>query len=453
VPERVMPERSTHPVLFLFMFVPMGISNGYVVVTLAYLLATGGVTVDAIAMLGVWSLVPQLGKFLVGPLVDTTLTAKAWYLLATVATGILIAVTGFVPATATDLGLITVFVFFISVASAFSALAADTIMAHATKPEEKGRAGGWSQAGNLGGSAIGGGLGLWVAQTMTPAGSAAAGTWLTRHSGLTWFTEAGHWLGTHLDAAVAGSLSVGLLCVVTCAAVAYVHEPASETRAGNFVKNIISVGRDLWALMKSRRGLVAFVAMWLPISTAAMTQLWSAVAPDWHASAGTVATINGLLGGIINIVGCIAGGWIADRMNRMLAFNITSLLCAGVALAAALSPRTETTYMIYVGLYMLIAGFCYATWAAVVLEAIGVGAAATKYNVLAGIANFPIIYLSWLDGQAHNVWKVPSWLPVDGTQLMLLTDALIPVAGTAVLVAFIVLTRRYYKNEPAGSTG
>jgi len=448
VSERVAPERSTHPVLFLFMFVPMGISNGYVVVTLAYLLATGGVTVDAIAMLGVWSLVPQLGKFLVGPLVDTTLTAKAWYLLATVATGLLIAVTGFVPATAADLDLITVFVFFISVASAFSALAADTIMAHATKPEEKGRAGGWSQAGNLGGSAIGGGLGLWMAQTLTPTGSMAAGAWLARHTGWTGFAEAGHWLGAHVDAAVAGSMTVGLLCVVTCAAIAYVREPVTDTRSDSFIRNIVNVGRDLWALLKSRRGLVAFVAMFLPIGAAAMTQLWSAVAKDWHADANAVAMINGMLGGVLNIIGCIAGGWLADRMNRMLAFNLSSLLCAAVALAAAFSPRTETTYMVYVGIYMLIAGFCFATWAAVVLEAIGAGAAATKYNVLAGIANGPIMYLSWLDGQAHNIWKVPSWLPVDGTTLMLLTEASLPVLGTLVLVAFMVLTRPFYKNSP-----
>ena len=58
VPERVTPERSTHPVLFLIMFLPMGISNGYVVVTLAYLLSAAGIGTVAIAALGAWSLVP-----------------------------------------------------------------------------------------------------------------------------------------------------------------------------------------------------------------------------------------------------------------------------------------------------------------------------------------------------------------------------------------------------------
>ena len=39
-----------------------------------------------------------------------------------------------------------------SLTSTFSAMAADSLMAQATAPEERGRAGGWSQAGNLGGS-------------------------------------------------------------------------------------------------------------------------------------------------------------------------------------------------------------------------------------------------------------------------------------------------------------
>ena len=450
MPERVTPERSAHPVLFLLMFVPMGISNGYVVVTLAYLLAAGGVGVDAIAVLGVWSLLPQLLKVLAGPLVDATLTTKAWYLIGTVATGVFISATGIIPTTSGNLTLITVFVLLISMASAISALAADSIMAHATNPEEKGRAGGWSQAGNLGGSAIGGGLGLWLAQNLTPAGNRAAGQWLTAHTGIGWFTQAGLWLGHHVEAAVVGSVAVGLLCIVTSLVLSFVKEPPADHRGASFGQSLANVGKDLWTLVQSRRGLLALVAMCLPISTAAMTQLWSAVAQDWHASANWVALINGMLGGVITMFGCIVGGWVCDRMNRMVAFNLFSLITCLCALAAAFSPRTEVMYILYVGLYMLIAGFCYAAFGAVVLEAIGKGAAATKYNLLAGIANGPIMYLSWLDGEAH-VWHAPSWLPQNGTTLMLLAEAVLPVIGTLVLIAFWLLTKPFYAKGSATS--
>ena len=450
MPERVTPERSAHPVLFLLMFVPMGISNGYVVVTLAYLLAAGGVGVDAIAVLGVWSLLPQLLKVLAGPLVDATLTTKAWYLIGAVTTGVFIAATGIIPTTSGNLTLITICVFMISVAAAISALAADSIMAHATNPEEKGRAGGWSQAGNLGGSAIGGGLGLWLAQNLTPAGNRAGGQWLTAHTGIGWFTEAGLWLGHHVEAAVVGGVAVGLLCIVTSLVLSFVKEPPADHRGAGFAQSIVNVGKDLWALIQSRRGLLALVAMCLPISAAAMTQLWSAVAQDWHASANWVALINGMLGGVITMAGCIVGGWVCDRMNRIVAFNLFSLITCICALAAAFSPRTEVMYILYVGLYMLIAGFCYAAFGAVVLEAIGKGAAATKYNLLAGIANGPIMYLSWLDGKAH-VWHAPSWLPQDGTTLMLLAEGTLPVLGTLVLVAFWLLTKPFYTQTSASS--
>ena len=446
MPERITPERSAHPVLFLFMFVPMGISNGYVTVTLGFLLAGAGVGVDAIAVLGNWALFPQVLKVLAGPLVDATLTNKSWYLLAAVITGLLIAATGFVPAAASNLALITVLVFVISVASAFSALAADSIMAHATTPEQKGRAGGWSQAGNLGGSAIGGGLGLWLAQNLTPGGDSALGQWLTGHTGIVWFTDAFLWLGRHVQAAVIGGSAVGLLCLLSAIALLYVREPPAGHRAASIAKSIVNVGQDLWGLIKSRRGLLALVAMTLPISAAAMTQLWPAVAQDWHASGNSVVLINGMLGGVITMAGCIVGGWLCDRMNRMAAFNLFSLITCTVALAAAFSPRTQAMYVLYVGLYMLITGFCYAAFGAVVLEAIGKGAAATKYNLLASIANVPIMYMAWFDGKAH-VLDAPSWLPLHGSTLMLVAEAFIPVLGTAVFVSVAYFTRRYFKNE------
>ncbi len=439
MPERVSPERSTHPVLFLIMFLPMGISNGYVVVTLAYLLSAAGIGTVAIAALGAWSLAPQTWKFLGGPLVDTTLTNKAWFALSASATGLLMAATAIIAPTSANLGLITVLAFLFSTASGFNALAADSIMAHATRPEEKGQAGGWSQAGNLGGSSIGGGAALWLSQNLTPDGNARAGQWLTQHTGIGWFTDVGVWLGQHTSAAVVAGCFVGVLCLLSCFVLFYVHEPEEdEHRHASFGQSMINVGKDAWSLVCSRKGLLAFVAMSLPISVGAMTQLWSAVAGDWHASADWVALINGMLGGVITMGGCILGGWLCDRMNRMVAFNVFSLITCVCALVMAFAPRTQDMYILFVGIYMLLTGFCYAAFGAVVLEAIGKGAAATKYNLLASLANVPIIYLSIIDGKAHEMW---------GSTGMLLAEAAVPVLGTLVFLAFAVLTRPFYKQK------
>ncbi len=442
MPERVSPERSAHPVLFLVLFLPLGISNGYVVVTLAYLMAVSGIGVDAIATLAAWSLAPQTWKVLGGPLVDTTLSNKSWYAISAVVTGVLMIATAIVPLTLPNIALITVLVFAFSTATGFNALAADSIMAHATKPEEKGRAGGWSQAGNLGGSGIGGGAGLWLSQHANPGWLDHAGRWLTQHTSLAGFSEAGLWLSQHVTAAGVAGTSLGLLVAFSCAALPFAHEPPAGHRGDSFGHSLVNVGKDAWSLMRSRVGLLAIVAMSLPISVAAMTNLWSAVAGDWHASADWVALVNGALGGVISMAGCIIGGWLCDKMDRRTAFNVFSLTVCVCAAGMAFAPRTQDMFIYFVCVYMFLTGFCYAAFGAVVLEAIGKGAAATKYNLLASLANVPIIYLTKIDGWAHTAW---------GSTGMLLTEALVPIAGTLIFVAFAVFTRRFYKPKPAAA--
>ncbi len=53
-----------------------------------------------------------------------------------------------------------------NVAVTFLAMASESLMIYNTPPELHGRAGGWFQAGNLGGNGLGGGAGLWLAQTL-----------------------------------------------------------------------------------------------------------------------------------------------------------------------------------------------------------------------------------------------------------------------------------------------
>ena len=134
------PERSAHPVLFLILFLPMGISNGYVVVTLGYLLTHAGVSVDDVAWLVGVSLFPQVWKFLWAPIVDTTLSNKSWFVISATLTGLLMAGTTIIAPTHSNFILIAVLVFGFNVTSSFNAMAADALMAHATTPDQKGRA-------------------------------------------------------------------------------------------------------------------------------------------------------------------------------------------------------------------------------------------------------------------------------------------------------------------------
>jgi MFS family permease len=130
--------------------------------------------------------------------------------------------------------------------------------------------------------------------------------------------------------------------------------------------------------------------------------VWAAIAKEWGAGADEVALVSGLLSGLVSIPGCIAGGFLADRMDRKLAYALFGVVSAASAVAMALGPRTPMAFLVFVCLYNLIIGFCYGAYSAVTLEAIGKGAAGTKYNLIASISNVPILVITLVDGWADT---------------------------------------------------
>ncbi|HEX3430408.1 MAG TPA: hypothetical protein VHT03_05935 [Rhizomicrobium sp.] len=390
--ERFMSGAKLRPVQYGMLFVPMGITNGYALVALAYLLSQAGVSVGLIAGFAGLSLLPSTWRAIWAPLVDTTLSVRGWYLISASASGLLLAITGFIPVSRANFGWLEVLVFGFSLAATLTTISGSSLMAHGTSDEEKGRLGGWSQAGNLGGTGLGGGLGLWLAQ--------------------------------HAPVWIAGT-ALGLVCLATVVVLCFLKEPSAKHRTSTFLGSLANVGRDCWALLTTLRGGLVFFLMLLPIGVGAASNLWSAVANDWHASADAVALANGVLSGVVSIVGCLIGGWISDLIDRKTAFLLFGLVIAAAAVAMAVSPRTQAMFVSFVLLYALLLGFCYAAFGAVVFETIGKGAAATKYNILSGISNVPLIYGGIFDGWAHDRW---------GASGLLFTDAALGVLGVAVFI-------------------
>ena len=404
---RVSPAARLRPVFYAMVFMPMGITNGYTVVTLAYLLSKAGVSVGLIAALAGWSLFPQTWRVVWAPVVDTTLTIRAWYLISASATGLLMAATAFMPASRTNFAWIELLAVGFSLTATITTITASSLLAHGTSEDEKGRAGGWSQAGNLGGQGLGGGLGLWLSQ--------------------------------HAPAWTSGG-ALGLFCVATALALLFLAEPSAEHRTRTLLGSLANVGRECWALLSTRRGALVFFLMLLPIGVGAAQNLWSAVAGDWHASADAVALANGVLSGVVSIVGCLIGGWICDLMDRRTAYCLFGIVLAAAAVAMALAPRTEAMFVSFVLLYALITGFCYAAFAAVVFETIGKGAAGTKSNLLSGISNVPLIYLGVFDGMGHDRW---------GANGLLYTDAAVGVAAVALFVGVALIVHIMRSTAPA----
>jgi PAT family beta-lactamase induction signal transducer AmpG len=389
--------RPPHPAIYLVLYLPYGIASGYVTVTLAWLLSHAGASVQAIAVLAGMALLPNTWKVLWAPLVDTLLTAKAWYVMGALVTAASLAGIAFLPLQVSLLPVFGWLVLGSSIAGTVTSIATTRFMAYDTPDELKGQAGGWSQAGNLGGMGLGGGAGLWLAA----------------HTGHPW---------------IAGTV-LAVACLAACLPLPWLAEPGRLADGRSYLAVLKETGADVLNLVKTRIGLLACFIMLLPIGSGGAQQLWAAIAREWHAGADQVALVGGLLSGLVCIPGCILGGYFADRMDRKRAYLLFGILSAVSALAMAASPRTTTAFLLFVCLYNFIVGFCYGAYSAVTLEAIGKGAAGTKFNLISSISNVPLVVVTLVDGWAATRW---------GAGGMLVTEACLGAAAVAIyaVVAF-----------------
>jgi PAT family beta-lactamase induction signal transducer AmpG len=292
--------------------------------------------------------------------------------------------------------------FVTSVAVSFLGMAVESLMAQATPEELKGRAAGWFQAGNLGGAGIGGGLGLLLAERL-PA------PWMA-------------------------SCIVGFLCLLCCVPLVGMPMPLPVAHERGFLAAMSATFQDVWQLVRKRAPALALILCFLPIGAGAAP--FAAIADEWRASAHTVALVTGTLSGVISAVGCIVGGWICDRMDRKAAYVWFGILQAAAGIVMALLPRTPIMFITWALVYMFTNGLTYAAFSAFALEAIGKGAAATKYNALACLSNLPIYYMTNLDGWTHDRWN--------STGMFFIESGL----AVASAVIFFLLARIFLSQRP-----
>ena len=385
---------STRPGTFFFLVLPYGISNGFVSITLPFILTRAGFSVATAASVVAIGLSANLWRFLWGPVADLTLSARRWYLLGLITTAATLFLLGVMPFRQSTIGILTITAFISQVAATLVVLPVGGLMAHTVAEESKGRAAGWYQAGNLGGTGVGGGAGVWLA--------------------------------SHFSKEIA-STSLSIAILASLAALFFVADVRLVTTE-TIGQRLRLLGRDLFSMMKTAIPLFTIVLVCSPIGSGAMNNLWSAVAPDWHANADTVALVTGVLNGIVSAVGCVVGGWMADRVGRWWAYFGSGTALALVALIMAATVRTSLVFSSGVLAYAFFGGIAYAAFSAVVLFAIGRGAASTKYASLSSLGNLPVIYMTAFDGWVHDRF---------GTAWMLQAEAL--AALFCIITALVTL--------------
>jgi len=367
------------PLVYFFLVLPWGISGGFLIVTLPFVLSELEWSVGAIATLVAIGSSSNLWRFAWSPVVDLTLSTRTWYLLGLVSAATAIGALGVIPPR--EGWLFTGLVFFSQVAGTLIVLPIAGMIAHTVRDTAKGRASGWYQAGNLGGVGIGGGMGVWLVthSTYTLAYTILALTMLVSAISLCWVPN------------------------------------VRAIRGESIVVRLKALGRDFKMLIRSRSTLLVIALVASPIGVGGASQLWSAIASDWKASPNTVAFVTGTLAGVLSAVGSVIGGWLCDRVGRFSIFFGSGVLLVGAAVVIAIVPHTPNAYCVGVLTYALLMGASYGAFTAIVLFAVGKGAASGKYAIAASLGNLPVVYMTALNGWAYEYWNASGMLYFEAT--------------------------------------
>ncbi len=404
-----MSTTKPHPIVYLLLCLPFGATSGYTTVTLTYQLVHAGVGVATVAAMISASLITSTWKALWAPLIDITLNSKQWYLISATATAVTISAVGFLSPSPSTLWTINILIFINSIFGSILGMAVENLLAHMVDDAEKGRAGGWYQAGNLGGAGLGGGGALWIAQN-------TSWTWLP-------------------------AVAIGAICLACCFTLFFIKEPPTpHIRHKRYWESFYEVATDVCHTIKSRDGLLALLICFLPIGSGAAAGLWAAVASEWNAKDGTVILVNGALNGLVSAIGCIFGGYLCDRMDRKISYALFGSLLTVVALGMAVAARSEAMFVVFTLLYAFVQGLNYASFTAVVLEAIGRGSVATKYNLYASLSNMPIIYMTVIEGHIYERWQAHG---------LLLADAISGLLAIIIFSVAAILIQRQTVKVPA----
>jgi len=202
------------------------------------------------------------------------------------------------------------------------------------------------------------------------------------------------------------------------------------------------MGRDLWETASSLQGFTALVISIAPVGCGALTNLFSGMAIEYGADQHVVEVVNGLGGGLAGALGSLVGGFIADRMNRRLAYALAGGLTALSAVGMLVAPMTPATYAAGTLAYNFANGIAFATWAGMVLEVVEHSAAvATKYALFVASSNLAISTVTKLDGGASGFRGLRGdWAREAGARGSLAFDAAITVAGIVIVLALVRYT-------------
>jgi MFS transporter, PAT family, beta-lactamase induction signal transducer AmpG len=384
--------RSPPPWIFVFGGTAYGVSGTFTAAIMPFAMERAKVPLGTIGTFGSLMLLPSIFQFLYGPIVDVGPRRKIW-LVTTALLSALCLIGAFSMPLPDQL---TGYVAFGIAAAMFAGLigACNGALIATTIPDEhRGAASAWYNVGNLSGGGIAGWLGIYM-------------------------------LGHDISPVLVG-LAVSGITIVPSLVMLLVFEPRKEhsKKLGEVLGQTL---HEVGEVMSSRSALTGMALCLSPVGTCALVNYFSGMTKDYQVSADVAAAVSGAGPVVLTAVGALAGGYLADRVNRRLLYLSSGVLAAICAVVMAMAPRVELTYIVGVAIYNLITGLSYSVFTAFVLETIGDGgkSAATRYTMYVSAANFAITYVGWIDTRFKEDY---------GVEGVIASDALLEVVGVVIL--------------------
>jgi PAT family beta-lactamase induction signal transducer AmpG len=236
------------------------------------------------------------------------------------------------------------------------------------------------------------------------------------------------------------AIALAVAMVLCATPLLFLPSESREHRRPNVAGSLKQVGLDVWTIARARAGLLALFVLALPLGTGIASSFFAPIAGEWRASADVLSLVASV--GAISVgLSAVFGGYVCDWMDRKAAYVIFGLVQALVAVGMALSPRTPQMFAVCAIAYGAATGLAFAGYAALTLEAIGAGAAATKYNLLASVSNVPLLYVAAIEGPIQTRF---------GSSAMLLTEAGLAAVAAALFSVVALATRRSPAAAVAG---
>ena len=381
-------------------FLPQGVNGAILLVTVPQLLAANHVPEIHIATITATGLLPNVGSFILGPLLDWRFTRRAYAIVLTIVGalctfGALLAID--------DLPLLTLLLFVANLAISMTIASVGGWFGNVVDAERQGRLSAWLTAANAGTFGL----------------TAAAAMHLLR--GLPYVLGAGILSGFIL-------LAVPLFWVVYC-------PPADRGLAREGFRRFVI---DVLAVLKNPSVQWSLVLFMLPVSSFALTNTLGAFGRDF----GTSEHMVGLLGGAGASIMGVAGSLLIPRFERLASPRSLYLLVGASGAMFTLSLVTLPHHMITFGTATLgenlFQGAALSLQNLIILRTIGRDnpLAATQFGLLTAATFLPLTYMQMADGAAYHLWN--------GVNASYVVDAL--VSGSFCLLLGAVWTLYACKN-------